>query len=148
MRAAVAAIRPAALVIDAPHGEVPLELVFPDGPDRPATPRDLSPRRPHLDRFESLSWTSDQPVSLPRLQRAIARLAPRLARAKGLFETIEQPGRQFLFQLAGGRATLVPAGTPPAGLPRSRIVFITELAALSPAEISAAMDACVSAAAD
>lgn len=142
IRAAVTAIRPAATVIDAPYGRVPLELVFPDSPDH--RPRDPGRAHPILDRFESLSWTSELPVSLPRLQRAIERLAPKLARAKGLFETVEQPGRQFLLQLAGGRATLAPAGKPPPGLPRSRIVFIAEVAVLSPAEISRAMDACVS----
>jgi G3E family GTPase len=148
MRAAVAAIRPAATLIDAPHGQVPLELVFPDGPDHPAVPRDPGPRRPTLDRFESLSWTSDLPVSMPRLQQAIGQLAPKLARAKGLFETVEQPGRQLLFQLAGGRATLAPAGEPQPGMPRSRIVFIAEIGALSTAEIGKVMDACVSSGAE
>lgn len=147
MRAAVAAIRPGALVIDAPFGQVPLELVFPDNPDRVATPRTIASRRPGIDRFESLSWTSQRPVSLPRLQQAINQLAPKLARAKGLFETVEQPGRQFLLQFAGGRATLAPAGTPPEGLPRSRIVFIAEIEALSTAEIERVMDSCIASAA-
>ncbi|CAN7451586.1 GTP-binding protein [Bosea sp. LjRoot9] len=145
---AVAAIRPGVLQIEAPHGQVPLELVFPDSPDRPPVPRAPGSRRPSFERFESLSWTSDQPVSLPRLQQAIARLAPKLARAKGLFETVEQPGRQFLFQLAGGRATLVPAGAPAPGLPRARIVFIAELSALSAAEIATVMEGCVAAGAE
>ena len=148
MRDAVAAIRPGVLLIDAPLGQVPLELVLPESPDRPAVPRALGSRRPVVDRFESLSWTSDLPVSLPRLQQAIGQLAPKLARAKGLFETVEQPGRQFLFQLAGGRATLAPAGVPPPGLPRSRIVFIAEVAALSTAEIGKVMDTCVSSGAE
>lgn len=139
----VAALSPRAVVIDAPHGAVPLELVLPEGPDRPARPRDPTPRRPRLERFESLNWTSARPLSLPRLQQAIGRLAPKLARAKGLFETAEQPGRQFLFQLAGGRATLVPAGEPPPDRPRARIVFIAETGALSQAEIDEAMVACV-----
>lgn len=142
MRAAVAAIRPGVLVIDAPFGQVPLDLVFPDSPDRAAMPRTVGSRRPGIDRFESLSWTSERPVSLPRLQQAINRLAPKLARAKGLFETVEQPGRQFLLQFAGGRATLAPAGTPPEGLPRSRIVFIAEIGALSAAEIARVMESC------
>ena len=74
-----------------------------------------APRRPVADRFETLSWTSERPVSLPRLQQAIGRLAPKLARAKGLFETVEQPGRLTVFQLAGGRATLAPGGVLAAG---------------------------------
>ena len=143
VRAAVTAAKPAAVVVDALHGQVPLALLFPDNPDRPPAPRDPGRRRPASDRFETLSWTSDQPVSLPRLQAAIGRLAPRLARAKGLFETMEPPGRQLLCPRAGGRATLAAAGAPPPGAPRARIVFIAEIGVLSAAEIGRIMDGCV-----
>jgi G3E family GTPase len=98
-----------------------------------------------VDRFETLSWTSERPVLLSRLQQAIGRLAPKLARAKGLFETVEQPGRLMVFQLAGGRATLAPGGTPAPGVPRTRIVFIAELGALSGVEIDRIMAGCVDA---
>jgi G3E family GTPase len=145
VRDAVAKIRPGAVVVDAVNGQVPMALLFPDGP---VAPRDPGQRRPKSDRFESLSWTSDQPISLPRLQRAIERLAPKLARAKGLFETVEQPGRPFVFQLAGGRATLAPAGQSAPGEPRSRIVFIAELGALSMADVAGIMDGCVGKAPD
>ena len=143
IRAAVAAIKPAAVLIEALHGRVPLDVVFPADPDRPPPPRDPGRRRPASERFETLSWTSDRMVSLPRLQQAIARLAPKLARAKGLFEATEQPGRQLVFQLAGGRATLAPAGPLPAAASRARIVFIAEIGVLSQAEINRIMDDCV-----
>jgi G3E family GTPase len=144
VRDIVAAAKPAAVLIDAPHGQVPFELLFPEDPDRNAVPRDPGRRHPASDRFERYSWTSRQPVSLPRLQKAIGQLAPKLARAKGLFETVEQPGRQFLFQLAGGRATLTPAGAPVPGALLARIVFIAEIGVLSAAEIGRIMDRCVS----
>ena len=115
----------------------------PDDPDRAPAPRDPGRRRPASDRFETLSWTSDRRVSLPRLQEAIDRLAPKLARAKGLFEAVEQPGRQLVFQFAGGRATLAPTGTSSPGLPRARIVFIAEIGVLSTAEIGSIMNGCV-----
>ncbi len=143
VRAAIAARRPGAVLVDAVNGEVPPALLFPEAPRQPHAPRDPGRRRPASDRFETIGWTSDQPVSLPRLQAAIGRLAPRLARAKGLFETVEQPGRQMLFQLAGGRATLSAAGSPAPDMPRARIVFIAEIGTLSAAEIDAAMNACV-----
>jgi G3E family GTPase len=108
-------------------------------------PREPGPRRPAADRFETLSWTSEQPVSLPRLQAAINRLAPKLARAKGLFESVEQPGQSMVFQFAGGRATLAPNGTPIAGMPRTRIVFVAELGVLSRGEIDGIMQGCVEA---
>jgi G3E family GTPase len=143
IRNAVKAIRPAALVVDAPHGQIPAELLFPTHPDRAPAPRDPGRRRPASDRFETISWTSDQPVSLPRLQNAIDRLAPKLARAKGLFEAVEQPGRQLVLQFVGGRATLAPTGTSSPGPPRARIVFIAEIGVLSTGEVGRIMDGCV-----
>ena len=145
IRKAVAAVRPAAVLVDALHSQVPSALLFPEDPERPPAPRDPGRRRPASDRFETLSWTSHQPVSLPRLQGAIGQLAPKLARAKGLFEAVEQPGRQLLFQLAGGRATLAPAGAPTPGAPRARIGFIAEIGVLSAGEIDRIMDRCASA---
>lgn len=142
MRAAIRAQRVPAVVVDARRGEIPSALLFPAS-DRAPVPRDPGPKRPAEERFETLSWTSDLPLSLPRLQQAIGRLAPRLARAKGLFETIEQPGRMMVFQFAGGRATLAPGDAPAPGVPRSRIVFIAELGVLSKAELDGIMAACV-----
>src|SRR5947208_8725891 len=148
LRDAVRLLRPAAVMVDALHGEVPTALLFPPDADRVPAPRQPGPRRPTADRFETLSWTSERPVSLPKLQQAIGRLAPKLARAKGLFETVEQPGRLTVFQLAGGRATLAPGGAPAAGalaagVPRVRIVFIAELGVLSSAEIDRIMKGCI-----
>jgi G3E family GTPase len=141
VRTMLTAINPRAVVVEAVQGRVPLELLFPAIPD--SAPRD--PGRPHpvADRFEAMAWTSDRPVSLARLQAAIERLAPRLARAKGLFETVEHPGRQWLLQFAGGRATLAPAGAPAPGTARVRIVFIAEIGALSAAEVGVVMEGCL-----
>ena len=145
MRAAIRALRVPAVVVDAQHGEIPAALLFPANVDRAPKPREPGPRRPAEERFETLSWTSDKPVSLPRLQQAINRLAPKLARAKGLFETVEQPGRMMVFQFAAGRATLAPGDAPAPGAPRTRIVFIAELGVLSKAELDGVMEACVAA---
>lgn len=137
-RALVQALKPAAVVVDAPHGAIPMALLF---PDVPRGPREVPRAGPRADRFERHSWTSDAPLSLPRLQAAIGRLAPRLARAKGVFTCVEQPGRALLLQLAGGRATLAPAV--PGGSPPVRLVFIAEIGAVTAAEVQAAMDGCV-----
>jgi G3E family GTPase len=143
VRDAVRAMRPAAVVVDALHGEVPPALLFSPDVDRMPTPREPGRRRPAADRFETLSWTSEQPLSLPRLQAAIGRLAPKLARAKGLFETVGQPGRLMVFQFAGGRATLAPGGAPAADMPRTRIVFVAEIGVLSRAGIDSIMEGCI-----
>jgi len=143
LREAIRALRVPAVVVDANHGEIPSALLFPATDDRAPAPREPGPKRPAEERFETLSWTSDRPLSLPRLQQAIGRLAPKLARAKGLFETVEQPGRLMVFQFAGGRATLAPGDAPVPGVPRARIVFIAELGVLSKAELDGVMAACV-----
>ncbi|MCA1512616.1 G3E family GTPase [Bradyrhizobium yuanmingense] len=143
MRDAIRAQRVPAVVVEAQHGEIPPALLFPAGADRAPAPREVGPKRPAEERFEALSWTSDKPVSLPRLQQAISRLAPKLARAKGLFETLEQPGRTMVFQFAAGRATLAPGDAPTPGAARTRIVFIAELGMLSKAELDEVMEACV-----
>jgi G3E family GTPase len=142
LRDAARVIRPRAVIVDAPHGQVPVALLFPEPAEHAPAARDIRPPRPASDRFETMSWTSDRAISLTRLQAAIGRLAPKLARAKGLFEVVEQPGRQLLFQFASGRATLAPAGPPAPGLPRARIVFVAEIGALSSAEIGRMMDEC------
>ncbi|WP_262047971.1 CobW family GTP-binding protein [Bradyrhizobium sp. Bra78] len=143
MREAIRAQRVPAVVVDAKHGEIPSALLFPAIADRTPALREPGPRRPAEERFETLSWTSDQPLSLPRLQQAIGRLAPKLARAKGLLETVEQPGRQMVFQFAAGRATIAPGEAPTPGVPRARIVFIAELGVLPKAELDEIMAACV-----
>jgi G3E family GTPase len=143
IRDAVKATQRSAIIVDAPQGHVPVALLFPESPERAPAPRDPGRRRPASDRFETLSWTSDRPLSLPRLQEAIGRLAPKLARAKGLFEAVERPGVQLAFQFAGGRAKLAPAGTIAPGLSRARIVFVAEIGVLSAAEVTQIMDECV-----
>ena len=143
LRETIRALHPASTIVDVRHGEVPAELLFPVDVDRALVPREVQPRRPTSDRFETLSWTSERPITLPRLQQAIGRLAPRLVRAKGLFETVEQPGRLMVFQLAGGRATLAPGAPLTAGVPRTRIVFIAEIGVLSKTEIDTIMEACI-----
>jgi G3E family GTPase len=142
---AIRALRPAAVTVDAVNGAVPAALLLSPDLDRAPLPREIRPRGPVADRFETLSWTSERPLSLPRLQAVIGRLAPKLARAKGLFETLEQPGRLLVFQLAGGRATLAPGGLPAAGVPRARIVFIAEIGVLSRAELDRIMQECIDA---
>ena len=139
VRAAVSALKPAAAIVEAPQGRLPAALLFPADPDRVPTTREIARRGPVADRFETLSWTSDTPLSLPRFQAAIGRLASKLARAKGFFETVEDPGRPMVFQFAGGRATLTPAAPRPPGAALVRLVFIAEIGTLTEADIAEAM---------
>lgn len=136
-RRALSQINRRAAVVEATGGDIPLDLVFPEvGTARERTAR---PKRPSIDRFESFSWTSGEPISLAGFQQAIGRLAPSLVRAKGILDTIEKPDRRHLFQLAGGRATLAPLDRDDPGQGGTRLVFIAEIGKTSQSEIDEAL---------
>lgn len=136
-RSALSQINRRAALIEATGGAIPLDLVFPEvGMYRERTAR---PKRPSIDRFESFNWTSEEPISLAGFQQAIGRLSSRLVRAKGLLETIEKPDCRYLFQLAGGKATLAPFDRNDPAQAGTRIVFIAEIDKITQSEIDEAM---------
>lgn len=136
-RRALSQINRRAAVVEATGGDIPLDLVFPEvGTARERTTR---PKRPSIDRFESFNWISEEPISLGGFQQAIGRLASRLVRAKGILDTIEKPDCRYLFQLAGGRATLAPLDRNDPGQGGTRLVFIAEIGKISQPEIDEAL---------
>ena len=136
-RHALSQINRRAVLVEATGGDIPLDLVFPEvGTPRERTTR---PKRPSIDRFESFGWTSEEPISLAGFQQAIGRLASRLVRAKGILETIEELDCRYLFQLAGGRATLAPLDRNDPAQGGTRIVFIAEIDKIAQSEIDETM---------
>jgi len=136
-RRALSQINRRAALVEVTRGDIPLDLVFPEvGTPRQRTTR---PKRPSIDRFESFNWTSEEPISLAGFQQAIGRLAPRLIRAKGLLDTVEKPDCRYLFQLAGGRATLAPLDRDDPRQGGTRVVFIAEIDKIAQPEIDEAM---------
>jgi G3E family GTPase len=102
VRDAVRALRPTAAVVDAPHGEVPLALLFPADVDYVPAPREpwrreLGRQRPAADRFETLSWTSEQPVSLPRLHRRLVASPQNWRGPRGCSTPWSSPAGQWCF---------------------------------------------------
>lgn len=57
------------------------------------------------DRFVTLEWQADRPISLAAFQAALSQIAPGLLRAKGYLMLHEKPGHTYLYQLAARRAT-------------------------------------------
>jgi G3E family GTPase len=137
LREQLGKLAPGRTVLVAHHGEVPAGLFFTeepaDMPDRAAP----NVSRFSTPNFESVSWTSDRPLSLPRFQAALSRLAPDLVRAKGIlrFEGQEKP---MLFQMVGQRATFGAAPPVPEGAAPVRLVLIAEIGRLR-AEVARAM---------
>ncbi len=138
----LAAFKPARMMFDVRHGEVPADLLFSAGLHQPGP---VAAKRPVFSApaFQTMDWTAEAPLSLPAFQRAISRLAPRIIRAKGILVAADQPGRPLLFQMVGGRATISQAPQPPSGAAMVRLVLIGPLGALDPAAVTAELDACV-----
>jgi G3E family GTPase len=137
LREQLGKLAPGRTVLEAHHGEVPAGLFFTD------EPADMPDRAvPNVSRFstpnfESVSWTSDRPLSLPRFQAALSRLAPDLVRAKGILR-FEGQARPMLFQMVGQRATFGAAPPVPEGAAPVRLVLIAEIGRLR-AEVARAM---------
>src|SRR5262249_23207648 len=129
-------------VLHTERGRIPMELLF---FGELHTPSDAQPirRRPTADRFETLSWTNDRPISLPAFQGMIERLTPGLVRAKGIFSLADQPDRSLLFQLTNQRATLAAGPAPQPGQPPARLVLIFEVGSLDPDVVRRELRRCV-----
>jgi cobalamin biosynthesis protein CobW len=144
-RARVAAVAPRAHIVSCAFGRIPSEILFGatlhQATSRSARTADFAPPP-----FETLSWSCDVPLSLPRFQAAVGTLAPQLVRAKGILEFREQPGRPMLFQLAGRRATL--GAAPPARDSHApvRLVLIAESGRIDAASVRRMLAACEAAA--
>lgn len=122
LEARIAVLRPRARMLTATNGAVPLAAI--SALDRePELERLATGSHAHLlrDGFEAHATTFDGVVSGAALNRWLAGSVPAgLFRAKGLL-AIDSPGRWFVFQLCGGRATFEPYP----GFPDSnRLVFI------------------------
>lgn len=89
------------------------------------------------DRFASVEWRHEGAVPMAGFQRAIGALAPTLLRAKGFVSFAEKPGRQFLFQLVGQRASLAPREAAGTGC---ELVLIGQKAEFDPEAARALLD--------
>lgn len=142
LRSRLVALLPTRTVLEARHGAVPAGLFFadepPEMPDRAAPPVS----RFSTPGFESLSWTADRPLSLPRFQAAVSRLAPLLARAKGVLR-FEGQDKAMLFQMVGERATFGAAPPTHPDAPIVRLVFIAENGRLQADAVRAMLDDCL-----
>ena len=138
VRASLSGLKPARAIHDVAQGRLAPELLFSARLHEPAAavpaPRFTTPG------FESMSWTSEAPLSLPRFQAVVGRFAPSLLRAKGFVRFAEHPGRAMEFQLVGERATLAPAQVEADAI---QLVFIARDGALDRNVLRAALTSCV-----
>jgi G3E family GTPase len=140
-------IAPGSRIIEVSHGRVPLEMIFepsdrPSGPPRGGDSRydaDHSPEHPFL----SWHWTSNQPLSLPKLRSLLESLPDTVYRAKGLVYLEELPMYRIVLQMVGKRYNLRDSDGWDSERPRSEIVMIGGRDGIDPEELERAFDACV-----
>ena len=138
VRTRLSGLKPARAIHDVAHGQLAPELLFSARLHEPAVSPPAS--RFATPGFESVSWTSDTPLSLPRFQAVVGRFAPSLLRAKGFVRFAEHPGQAMEFQLVGERATIAAAHVETNTL---QLVFIARDGALDRDALRAALTACV-----
>jgi G3E family GTPase len=108
------------------EGSLPIDLLLGFGGSH--VPH-ISVSRVTAARFAAVEIVNPAAASLPAFQSAMEALAPCLLRAKGILHFKEMPGRAFLFQMVGRRATIVPFSEAEAGC---RLVLIGERASFDP----------------
>ncbi len=132
-------IAPNARLLEATHGRVPLELLLGVGQfdaeklmQRRAADVHVHDagdehHRHHTDHslvFETWHWTSDQPLLLKRLKKAVETLPATIYRAKGFAYLADSPDRRAVLHVVGRRVTLSLGDAWGDEPPRTQIVVI------------------------
>jgi len=129
------------LIHDMIEGRLSSELLFAADVDRSPVAVGMA-HTSAPQSFDTVSWTSDLPLVMPKFQAVIGRHADVLVRAKGFVTFAERPKDPMLFQLVGSRATI---GRVPAGASKGQavqLVFIAKNATLDAAGLIASLTRC------
>ena len=143
-------------LIEATHGNVPLDLMLATGRFDPArwdVPHDdTRGDNAHPDHrrggevvgpgFTTWTYETDEPMSLRLLEKAAARLPASIYRAKGIVRSVEKPDVRGVLQVVGKRVDM--ALTDPWGVrpPSTRIVVIGAAGAVDSDGLRAVFDGC------
>ena len=134
VRGWLAELVPAARIVEAVNGRVPLPLLL--GTLHGAAPadaevggqRDSAPHahgEEHEAMYRTWSFTAETPLVRSDLLSVLEALPEGLLRAKGFVHLADDPGRRYLLQLVGRRWRLIPGETWGAAAPQTRLVFIS-----------------------
>jgi G3E family GTPase len=143
VEAMVREVAPAARILAANHGRVPLDLMMGSGIHTVNVGPGAASRRHVHNPFTTWHWTSDQPLSLPKLRSAIEALPATIYRAKGIIYLEEMPSHKVVFQMVGKRYNI--GDTEPWGAlrPRSEIVMIASQDGIDSDSLQQAFDDCI-----
>jgi G3E family GTPase len=140
-------LAPGSKILEVSHGRIPLELIFaeefhPSGA-RAGVEAQAQDDHSHGHSMSALDWTSDLPLSLPKLRTTLATLPDTVFRCKGIVYLEELPGYRYVLQMVGKRNHLEETGRWGSEPPRSEIVLIGTHDGMDDEELRRAFDACV-----
>jgi G3E family GTPase len=138
---------PGSKILEVSHGRVPLELIFAEG-FHPSGAQPGGEAQDHDDHAHGHSmsasdWTSDLPLSLPKLRSALETLPDTVFRCKGIVHLEELPGYRYVLQMVGKRNHLEETGRWGSEPPRSEIIMIGTGDGMDHEALRRAFDACV-----
>lgn len=128
---------PGARMLEVTHGRVPLDLIFEHAPhatgagaandhDHDCEAQGCGHDHSHTPghALASMHWTSELPLSLPKLRATLEALPDAILRCKGILHIEEMPGYRYVLQMVGRRYTLDETGPWGNEISRSEIVLI------------------------
>ncbi|HUR87900.1 MAG TPA: GTP-binding protein [Ramlibacter sp.] len=132
---------PGRAIIEARHGEVPVDVILGIKSARgvPAEPVAAD----HAAAFESVSVTLADPLDRVRLREVLRSLPPGVVRVKGILCIADDAARRTVYQRVGARWSYVPEGPWEDGLRLSRLVAIALRGTLDAAYLKGRLEACV-----
>jgi G3E family GTPase len=146
-RAIVKELVPRARMLEATHGRVPLELIIGGGIQAVNRAHSIASHDQsgpaHDHPFSTWHWTSERPLSLPRLRSLIETLPDTVYRLKGIVFVEEMPSHQVVMQMVGRRYDI--GDTEPWGSrqPGSEIVLIASQDGIDRNALRLAFEGCI-----
>jgi len=149
VRQLVCDVAPRSRVLEATYGRIPLELtlgVGKWGADGQAEEWLSAVRREdqgHQAEFSTWHWTSDEPLSLPKLRAALEELPDTIYRAKGIVYLEELPRHRVAMQMVGKRYDLADTEAWGSASPSSEIVLIGSRGGLDADGLARLFEGCI-----
>jgi len=141
-------VAPRLRILEATSGRIPLNLMMGSGIHSVSRVQHATASHGQTGQltghpFSTWHWTSDMPLSLPKLRSVIEALPDTIYRAKGIVYLEELPSHRIVLQMVGRRYDI--GDTEPWGeqSPRSEIVMIASQNGLDQDALQHAFDDCV-----
>lgn len=108
VRAWLAGLVPAAPIVEARDGQVPIPVLLGPADRAPAELSDhAAPLMSHAQ-YDSWSFVCESPLARAGVEAFLAQLPADVLRAKGFLEIADDPGSPYLLQVVGRRSALTP----------------------------------------